>query len=441
MQEKSDPKARYKILLTEGSSTSARQTLYALGGRYTIDVLDPNPLCQCRFSKFVRHWYRCPPISVDPEQYLRVLGTRLRAESYDVLFPTHEQAYLLARVRHQLQRLTGVALPAFEAIDTLQDKAKFSQLLTELGMPQPETKIISSSSDLWRHETFPCFLKLAHGTAGSGVAYAKNFGDMSRAVERWRKGQGTAEAETEESEGCSTGQSPRMLIQQPARGTLSILQAVFQHGHIVGWHDASASEQAAEGAPVARVSTGRESVLQDVAKLGAALRWHGALFFEYFFDETSGTHQFLEANPRIGETLNATLAGVNLADLLVQVSRDVPIDRVNAGAIGVRSHQGFTNLLSIARRGGSRLEVATDLFHGFRGSDRFFKSENELTRMKEDWMSIIPAAAVSLAMLVVPKASHRMVSGTVGGYSVPPGAARRISALGASELETALSGV
>ena len=46
--------------------------------RHTIDILDPSALCQCRFSRFVRRWYRCPSFATDPCGYLAFLGERLR---------------------------------------------------------------------------------------------------------------------------------------------------------------------------------------------------------------------------------------------------------------------------------------------------------------------------------------------------------------------------
>ena len=112
---KSSPR-RLKILMTEGSSISARQALYALGHRHTIDILDPSALCQCRFSRLVRRWYRCPSFAKDPRGYLAFLGERLRVGDYDVLFPPHEEVYLLSRVREQLSQQVALAIPAFDAV-------------------------------------------------------------------------------------------------------------------------------------------------------------------------------------------------------------------------------------------------------------------------------------------------------------------------------------
>src|SRR6516162_2933320 len=86
-----------RILLSEGSSLSARQTITALGRcGYTLDVCDPNPLCISRFSRFVRHYYRCPAVGTDPLGYLAFVLHHLSRHHYDVLLPVHEQAFLFA---------------------------------------------------------------------------------------------------------------------------------------------------------------------------------------------------------------------------------------------------------------------------------------------------------------------------------------------------------
>src|SRR5438094_105620 len=68
------PPRSLRILLSEGSSLSARQTITALGRcGYILDVCDPNALCISRFSRFVRHYYRCPAVGTDPPGYLALV--------------------------------------------------------------------------------------------------------------------------------------------------------------------------------------------------------------------------------------------------------------------------------------------------------------------------------------------------------------------------------
>src|SRR5436190_24006895 len=85
-----------RVLLSEGSSLSARETISALGPLgYRLEVCDPNPLCLGRFSRFVGAWHRGPAAGRDPLGYLRFVLDRLGRERYDVLLPVHEQALLV----------------------------------------------------------------------------------------------------------------------------------------------------------------------------------------------------------------------------------------------------------------------------------------------------------------------------------------------------------
>src|SRR5437868_10623342 len=111
-----------RVLLTEGSSLSARQTLYALSyaGAH-IDVCDPAPhSCLARYSRLVGNCYRCPSFTADPLGYLEFLKEHTRAQAYDVLFPVHDQVYLLARCRHLFKGTVGLAVPQFAALERLQ---------------------------------------------------------------------------------------------------------------------------------------------------------------------------------------------------------------------------------------------------------------------------------------------------------------------------------
>ncbi len=51
-----------KILLSEGSSLTAREFLSVLGpAGHRIEIADPNPHCICRFSRWTKRVHRCDP--------------------------------------------------------------------------------------------------------------------------------------------------------------------------------------------------------------------------------------------------------------------------------------------------------------------------------------------------------------------------------------------
>jgi predicted ATP-grasp superfamily ATP-dependent carboligase len=158
-----------RILLSEGSSLSGRQAITALGiAGYRVDVCDPDPVCLGRFSRFVRRFHRCPPMSGDPLDYLKFVVDLVARESFAVLLPTHEQAYLFASARDRLPSTVGVALSSFESFERVQSKAEFSRVLIELALPQPRTRLVSSALPLvWVAVWMLATPRAAHNISGT----------------------------------------------------------------------------------------------------------------------------------------------------------------------------------------------------------------------------------------------------------------------------------
>jgi hypothetical protein len=87
-----DPAKPLRVLVSEGSSTSAREAITILGrSGHDIEVCDPSPWCLSRFSGLVRKFHRCPGLRDDPAGYLAFIKQRLADRKFDVLLPTHEQ--------------------------------------------------------------------------------------------------------------------------------------------------------------------------------------------------------------------------------------------------------------------------------------------------------------------------------------------------------------
>lgn len=406
---------RLKLLLTEGSSTSARQTLFALGGRYTIDVMDPGRLAQGRFSRFVRRWHRGPAFSRDPEGYLAFVLGRLRQEHYDVLFPTHEQVYLLARFRDPLSRLVGLTVPDFATVDHLMSKANFVRLLDELGLPYPETRILTSRRALEQVGRFPCWVKVAYSTAGEGVRLVHNREELQRVVERFERA-GWLGGKTE------------ILVQQPATGVKGAVSGLFQHGRLVAHHCDEALAIGVGGSTLARVTVDDPQAVEDVRRIGGRLQWHGPMAIECF-RHAGGARQYIECNPRIGETLNPTLAGVNFCELMVRMSLGEHLQPQPAPRPGVRTHQGFLAVMAIAARGGTRRQMIAELARRFFRRGYYHQSADELTRPWQDWLSIFPALGMTLQLLAWPQSAQRVISRTVENYALAEQAAERIRCL------------
>jgi hypothetical protein len=208
-----------------------------------------------------------------------------------------------------------------------------------------------------------------------------------------------------------------------------VVQCVFQHGRLIGGHCYQARAQGVGGSARARISVSHPVVLEHMARLGAHLNWHGALTLDYMYDAASGVPRYIDANPRLGETLNATMSGVNLADLLVQVSLGHTVEPVPPSRPGVKTHSTMMSLMAAAEAGKGRHDLLAELEDALTGRGLYAGSQDEITQARSDPLSLIPAAVVCLRLLCNPRAVRRIVNGTVENYSLNEAAVRAIRAL------------
>ncbi len=420
-QESSSAAGPWKVLFSEGASTSARQSLYALGPLgHTIDVCDPQQLGLCRFSTFVRRWLRGPSFGHQPAEYLRFVLERLRDEPYDVLLPTHDQVFLFARYRDELRRRVGLAVPEFDAIRQVQRKAPFVRLLQRLAIPQPEVQVVPHLDELDADWPLPCWVKRSLATAGRGVWQVRDRREMQALVKELRA------ADTAASEG-------EFIVQQPGRGDFCVAHAIFQHGRLIASHASRSRFLGAGGAACARESVHHPVAIGHLTRLGSHLAWHGALHAEYFHEPASGAVSFIEANPRIGETVNATLSGVNLCQYLLRVALDEPLEPAPPSRPGVRTHALLTSVLGLAEAGGSRRAVLREAWRWWRRQGLYQDSGDELTRPRDDRLSLLPALWVTMQLIAWPGRARKLIQGAVEHYALNEATARQIEAWGPLE--------
>ena len=337
---------------------------------------------------------------------------RIADGDYDVLFPVHDQVFLLAKFRDRFANI-GLAVPPFASVRTVQSKPGFARCLDELCLPQPAYQLARTAQELEPRWGFPCFVKAAYSTAGQGVWRAEDRSDLENAAARLT------------AAGYLNGEK-EALVQQPGNGQMCVAQAVFQTGRLVGAHCYRTTSGGVGGSPYVRESVGHPVVIQHLQTLGQSLRWHGALHVEYFFDATNGSVQFIELNPRIGETLNATLAGVNLCELMLQVSRGIKIDELHVSRPGVRSHNLMLRLLGVAQQGLGRRRVLAEMAAAICRRNEYARSQEELMRIADDLPSVLPTAWIALQLLVSPSRVESIVQGAMKGVSLSEAAVQEM---------------
>jgi predicted ATP-grasp superfamily ATP-dependent carboligase len=403
-----------RILLSEGSSLSSREAITALGlAGHRVDLVSSDDWCLGRFSKFTARVHRAPSSGADPDGYLAAVLDVVKTSRIDALLPVHEQAYLFAAARKKLPADLGIALAGFEAFEQVQSKATLAELLTRLNVPQPRTEVVRSADEFSSERPFPFFVKAAFGTASTGV---------------WRVGDAhrrDAVLTLLEARGAF---AEGLLVQAAITGSLERTQAVFDRGRLVASHIYRQIVEGPGGGDVLKLSVVNLQVRDIVARIGEALKWHGALSFDYIRDEASGTPYFIDANPRLVEPMNAWLSGVDLPGALLQVSLGESPPAQSDGRAGVLTRLGLMGLLDAARQRNRRRDVLCEMARLATSTGRYRGSREELVPLLTDPWCAIPLAVVVARLLRQPASASRFSETTVAAYSLSAQAIHRLRA-------------
>jgi predicted ATP-grasp superfamily ATP-dependent carboligase len=403
-----------RVLLSEGSSLSAREAITAVGlAGYRIELVSRDPSCLGRFSRFVDQVHPAPASGSDPDGYLAAVLDVVARRSIDVLMPVHEQAYLFAAARHRLPKALHVALADFAAFEQVQSKTALATLLTRLDVPQPTTEIVRSARNFEVERTYPYFVKAAFGTASTGVWRVGNAAERDALTRDLQQGGAFDEG---------------VVVQAAAEGPLERTQAVFDHGRLVANHIYRQVAAGPGGGDVIKASVRRPEARAHVERIGAALDWHGALSFDYIVDAKTGAPLFFDANPRLVEPMNAWLSGLDLPGALLGVSLGEKPPAQPEGREGVITRLGLMGLMDAASRRGRRGHVFWELALLASNAGRYRGAIEELVPLATDPLCVVPLAIVLGRLLTSPTSGSSLSNHAVDAYSLTPAAIARLRA-------------
>ena len=398
-----------RILLTEGSSLTSRETLTALRScGLDVDVLSCASLPLARFSRWRGRLLRVPNANADPLAYLEQLVSLVDEGGYIAVLPTHEQAWLLAEGRRAglVPDRVPLALASAEAFARVQGKIAFAELLDELDVPQPAWRPIATddagaTGDATLPDLpLPFWVKADFGTAGRSTRRVHDAETFRRAV------------------AALSASGARLMAQAEAPGTYGQVAGLFDQGRLVASHTTVQTGIGAGNSAAARLSVDFPLARKHLALVGERIGWHGPLTLDFM--HVGGRPRYLECNPRMIEPGNAERAGVNFPALLIELSRGAAFDGPPlVGAPGVRTRSRQALLLGAAERSGTRRAVLEALVRPAPGIE-------VLTPVRADPPSIVPLAAVAARLLANPRSVAAIAADAVGAYSVEPAAIERI---------------
>ena len=391
-----------RVLVSEGSSTSAREAVTILGlAGHHVEVCDPSSWCLARYSQFLRKFHRCPGLRNDPAGFLGFVEQLLATRHFDVLLPTHEQGFLFARVRQRLTDRVGLALPDFDSYRTAHSKAGFSRLLDQLALPQPPTRIVKTADELHEAVRVPSVIKTSVGTASRGIWFVRGASDLNIALYDL------------ESNGAFADE---VLVQDLVTGTTEKAQSVFCRGRLIGFHAYRQVAPGVGGGEAIKQSVNRPLVRAYLEAIGERLDWHGALSVDYIMPIDSVVPLLIDCNPRLVEPGNAYRAGTDLVDLLLRVSLGATPAALPDSREGVVTHLAIQALLGCASRGGTRRDIIAECRQLWAASGPYAGSAEELTPVRLDWVAALPLGLTALVLLASPKLAMRLARGGFGAH-------------------------
>jgi predicted ATP-grasp superfamily ATP-dependent carboligase len=142
-------KGRETVLLTGGRAipTLDLARKFHETGRL-VYVADSIPFSVSRASNAVCQYFTLPSPKSDTRKYIAALSNIAQRYSVDLIIPTCEELFYIARNSHVFTGRCQILVDEFAKLDQLHDKFRFIQLADSLGFQTPHTQKANSKEEL-----------------------------------------------------------------------------------------------------------------------------------------------------------------------------------------------------------------------------------------------------------------------------------------------------
>jgi len=115
---------------------------------HAIYAADDYSLSSGNHSKYLAAHFVYPSPHRDTAGFLLELERIVREYEIDVIVPTFEETFYISTQIERLSRFTKVFTSPFSALARLHDKGAFARLVTKLGLPVPETAVVTNHDEM-----------------------------------------------------------------------------------------------------------------------------------------------------------------------------------------------------------------------------------------------------------------------------------------------------
>ncbi|KAK0733554.1 hypothetical protein B0T26DRAFT_26488 [Lasiosphaeria miniovina] len=318
-QDQDQPRPGLRILLTDGTSTTARQIAAILLKKgHKVHAICPPGKGLLRFMKRVKI-HPLPPHAENRHWHIQVLALAQRLD-IQVMIPTQDEVAILA-TRSYLYHDIGVSMtiPALTSLSLIMDKITAANTIRALtNFDQPRWRVISNNAELlsFSHdspELFPAFVRQPLRTRGNEILVVYSQADLERLTTPWIENAFRRE-----------GPLSQLLVQGAVEGQLQNVQGIFNRGMMIKSHswrrpdaayriDSKFASSRKESLPA------RHSFRAMLAYLGQRLCWTGPLAMELIELADTDTVLVMDVSPYLAEPMNAYLSGKDLVESILEI--------------------------------------------------------------------------------------------------------------------------
>ena len=115
---------------------------------HAVYAADDHSLSPGSHSKYLAGHFVYPSPRRDTAGFLAELERIVREHEIDAIVPAFEETFYISTQIERLSRFTKVFASPFPVLARLHDKGAFQRLVTQLGLPVPETVLVTSRDEL-----------------------------------------------------------------------------------------------------------------------------------------------------------------------------------------------------------------------------------------------------------------------------------------------------
>jgi hypothetical protein len=146
-----EKEAGLRILVTTSRMPFAVDAIRKLGQRdHALFAADSFRLAPGNHSALVHRALKLPPPRFAPDRFIDAVAAAVAEHGIELLLPTFEESFVLAKQRARFEPGCRLFAADFELLARLHHKARFFELLDEVGLPAPPTETVTDRVGLQR---------------------------------------------------------------------------------------------------------------------------------------------------------------------------------------------------------------------------------------------------------------------------------------------------